>query len=403
MNRELEAEYNALVIELEDLDVSEPGAATRSAELAAQVADLDSRIKADRAATSARFHESIRSGNYITEADVFAGQPRPYDQDRRPPRSALAGIGRAAPIAFDERSLHAMHQAALSHSPYSITAPSVRDGNSFSTVEDELVAQISPVVVGPQYESRLLSRLPVLAIAAPAYEFIRHNSTTGVPEVVAEGGPKPELVLDIDHVTVTATKLAAHAATSWEVVSDFNSFVSYLTGELTRQLIGVENGFLLSGDGAIKGLLNTVGVLPHIVDVETPLDAIEMAIAELRVGPALATANLAVVHPTTWSAIRRSKDLQDRYLTQADPTAGEANTVWGVEVLPTTAITEGLALLADTRKLGRVVVRESVTLRQGFDSDDFTRNLVRWVVEERLALCVERPSAICVIEGFTGS
>ena len=406
MNRELENEYDRLVCELEDLDVDAPGAATRFAELAIQVADLDQRIKQDRADTSRRFHESIRSGNYITESDVYAGQPRPYanDPDRRPQRSALAAVGRAAPLGFDEQSLRAMHQAALSHSSYAITAPAVRDTpNSFSTVSDELVAQLSPVIVGPSYESRLLARLPVLQISAPSYEFIRHNSTTGTPAVTPEGTKKPELVLDIDNVVVTATKLAAHAAASWESVQDFSSFTSYLTGELTRQLIDVENGFLLSGDGAVKGMLNTVGVLPHVITLETPLDALEMAISELRVGPALAEANLCVMHPATWSAVRRSKDLQDRYMTAPDPTAGEASSVWGVEVLATTAISEGIALLLDTRKFGRVVVREAISLRQGFDGDDFTRNLIRWVAETRLALCVERPSAICVVEGFTGS
>jgi HK97 family phage major capsid protein len=93
-------------------------------------------------------------------------------------------------------------------------------------------------------------------------------------------------------------------------------------------------------------LAEHVGHPHHAIDAETSLDAIEMSIAVLRVGAALATANLLVLHPTTWSAIRRSKDGQDRYLATADPTTDEANSVWGVPVLTTTVIAEGTGVLS---------------------------------------------------------
>src|SRR5690242_21162444 len=37
------------------------------------------------------------------------------------------------------------------------------------------------------------------------------------------------------------------------------------------------------------------------------------------VGSSLAEADLAIFHPSTWSAIRRTKDNQETYLVQADP------------------------------------------------------------------------------------
>lgn len=129
----------------------------------------------------------------------------------------------------------------------------------------------------------------------------------------------------------------------------------------------------------------------------------ELAIAALRTGAALAEANLLAVHPSTWSALRRTKDLQDRYLVQPDPTQGSPSTVWGVSVLATTTIAAGVGALLDTRKFGYAVVRESLTLRTGTSDDDFTRNLQRWIAEERLALAVERPAAVCKITGLPTS
>jgi HK97 family phage major capsid protein len=117
----------------------------------------------------------------------------------------------------------------------------------------------------------------------------------------------------------------------------------------------------------------------------------------------LAEANLLVVNPLTWSALRRTKDTQGRYIVRSDPTVGAVRSLWGVEVLPTTKIAAGVGAMLDTRKLGFVVVRESLTLRTGTNTDDFTKNLQRWVAEERLALAVERPAAVCKIAGFPAS
>jgi hypothetical protein len=42
-------------------------------------------------------------------------------------------------------------------------------------------------------------------------------------------------------------------------------------------------------------------------------------------------------------------------------------------------------------------------LRIGFNGDDFVHNIVRTVAEERIALCVERASAILHVTGLPAS
>jgi hypothetical protein len=54
-------------------------------------------------------------------------------------------------------------------------------------------------------------------------------------------------------------------------------------------------------------------------------------------------------------------------------------------------------LLLDITKFGYVGVREPLALRVGYANDDFQRNILRFVDEERLTLCVTRPSAVCAI------
>ena len=90
-----------------------------------------------------------------------------------------------------------------------------------------------------------------------------------------------------------------------------------------------------------------------------------MSIAQLRTGAALAEANLLFLQPTTWSALRRIKTTYGQFIVAPEPTAAEANQLWGVQVLPTTQITAGAGLLLDTNKFGFVVVREAISLRTG--------------------------------------
>ncbi|MBZ4620503.1 phage major capsid protein [Mycobacterium avium subsp. hominissuis] len=316
------------------------------------------------------------------------------------------GKQRVGASIFPTETLKRMHQAVLSHSSYRI------EGRDFSTADPLLPAQLWPNVVGPQHENRILNRLPAYPLAAPSVEIVVHAGTSGAAGVVAEGALKPELVFETERVILQAEKLAAHVGVSWEVLQDWFNFVSYVQSELFRQVVDVENSNLLNGNGSgqLTGFRQTSGILSYAQggtgttpDGETPLDAIEASIAALRTGPALAEADLLVLNPVTWSAIRRSKDSLGRYLVQADPTQDQAESVWGVPVLTTTQQEPGVGLMLDTTKFGRVFVRQGLSLETGFANDDFVRNIRRFVAEERLVLAVERPPAVLELTGLPTS
>lgn len=60
----------------------------------------------------------------------------------------------------------------------------------------------------------------------------------------------------------------------------------------------------------------------------------------------------------------------------------------------------GDGFLIDSTKFGMAVIRESISLRQGTSEDDFVRNLLRWVCEERLTLATERPQAVLMLSNL---
>jgi hypothetical protein len=68
-----------------------------------------------------------------------------------------------------------------------------------------------------------------------------------------------------------------------------------------------------------------------------------------------------------------------------------------VKILQSTAIAAGTALLIDSTKFGFVVIREGITVSSGTANDDLSRNIIRYVIEERIGLAVERASAVCSV------
>ena len=157
-------------------------------------------------------------------------------------------------------------------------------------------------------------------------------------------------------------------------------------------------------NGQVNGIATAAGVLTLDASTITtqpgPWDAIEKGIELLRSGPALAEADLLLVHPTTWSAIRRTTNTLGDYYVAADPSSSEVNTAWGVPTVVSSKFTVGEVVLVDSTQYGRVVVREGLVTRIGYSGTDFTDNIIRFVSEERLTQTIERPKAICVISGL---
>ena len=276
----------------------------------------------------------------------------------------VSTAGQLTPLTLPDEELRRLHGAAQREEHCRI------DSRAFSTVEGFLPGQLYGQVIGQQHEGRLLDRLPGVAMETASIDFIRHISTTGAPSTVAEGAIKNELVLNTDLITEPARKLAAHTATSTEIAQDWPSWNAYVVGELAAQIVDLENNQLLNGTGSspvtdMVGFYATSGILTHDASADTgsgvtALDSVELGISALRTGSALAVADVLVLNPATWSKIRRVKDTQGRFLAQPDPTAAEANSLWGITVVQTTANPVGKALLLDSSKFGYVGVPRAI-------------------------------------------
>jgi HK97 family phage major capsid protein len=311
-----------------------------------------------------------------------------------------------SPISFGEEQLRAAHDKARRGEAVSLEmrAP------GFSSADSLLPPQLFEIPTFPRHEARLLDRLPGYALGSPSLEYVQVNSVTGAAGIVGEGQPKPEVTMPATKLICTALKLAVHGGISWENVLDFEAFSTAVRTELMRQVIDLENAQLWGGDptaGGLNSLTKTAGILTFTAtgsgtNSEHWTD-LAGAISALRTGPSLAVPDLCLFNPATWAALRTEQDQMGRFYVSADPSQDQADQVWGVPVMQSTAFAAGEAVMVDTSLVGRVAVREALTVRIGYSGTDFVENILRTIVEERLNFAVERPSAIIHITGLPAS
>lgn len=227
------------------------------------------------------------------------------------------------------------------------------------------------------------------------------GASPGPYTVAPASGVKPESGLALETVSATV-KTIAHwipltkraAADASQVRTLVDAFLRYgLNEELEDQI--------LSGNGTgenFTGILNTAGI-STVGSAGTDIDAIVDAIRTIRVTGRRRPTGV-VMHPNDWysTGFLLAKDTTNAYLL-ANPGAGidQLNTLWGMQVVVSEAMTENTALVGDFRQ---AVLWE----REGIDllvsdqhADFFTRNLLAVLAEMRAAFGVLDPQGFCTV------
>jgi HK97 family phage major capsid protein len=359
--------------------------------------------------------EQTRFASYQAElrgiGDRIAEEQDEYDRMGQLPAALRGGGGGARPVRGGTTGAHIspldppIEELRRMFEQVHRGLPAAYEHRAPSTADSLLPPELFPQVIGAIHPTRILDRLPSYAIQMPSVEYVRHISTTGTPGTVAEGAVKPSIQLVVDKLVAAAVKVAATVTLTREIIDDWDAFHQYGLTELQRQVIDAEGLQLLTGDGTgtnMTGFYETSGILTHNAAAdnapgETIWDSFERCISELRVGSALAEPDLVILSPEDWSAARRVKDQYGRYLVSPDPSRDEVDSLWGINVIPSTQNPVGQGLFIDTSKFGRVAIRSPLGMFMGFINDDFARNQISWAAEERLVLTVERPAAVLAI------
>lgn len=225
-----------------------------------------------------------------------------------------------------------------------------------------------------------------------------YNAPTG-PELIA-GGYKPESGLALEKVTTTIKTLAHWMPMTKRAASDAGQVRTLVDAFLRYGLNEELEDQVLTGAGTgenFTGILNS-GIMT-VGSAGTDIDAVVDAIRTIRV-TGRRRPSAVVMHPNDWysTGFLLAKDTQNRYLI-GDPRASleQLQSLWGMRVVTTEAMTENTALVGDFR-FGVLWEREGISLSVT-DShlDFFTRNLLAILAEMRAGFGVLDSQAFCTV------
>lgn len=262
---------------------------------------------------------------------------------------------------------------------------------------DALVATRIPGIIAPNQR-----RMTVRDLLTPgtmdgnSLEFVRETGFNNNAGMVAEGAAKPQSDIKLDLVSTNAKVIAHHSKASRQILDDVAQLQSYIDGRLRYGLAFKEETQLLSGDGTGQNLL---GIIPQATAFsaafapasETAIDKIRLAMLQAALAEYPATGT--VMHPTDWARIELTKDSQGRYII-GNPQGTTAPTLWNLPVVATQAISVDKFLTGAFQLGAQVFDRWAARVEIATENeDDFVKNLLTMLCEERLALAVYRPES----------
>lgn len=238
-----------------------------------------------------------------------------------------------------------------------------------------------------------------------ALQYVRQTGFTNNAAMVAEGALKPASDIKLELVDTTAKVIAHFMKASRQVLDDAPMLRSLIDGHLIYGLDFKEEAQILYGDGTGQNLL---GIVPQASDYDDAREAQVLAMREAgavisgidRIRLAVLQAVLAefpatgvVVNPIDWALIELMQDTLGRYI--IGQAQGDAPLrLWRLPVVDTPAITAGNFLTGAFRLGAQIFDRWMARVQLATENeDDFIRNLVTILAEERLALAVYRPEA----------
>jgi len=234
-------------------------------------------------------------------------------------------------------------------------------------------------------------------ITSNSLEYVRENVFTNSAAPVAEGTLKPESNLTFTKETANVKTIAHWIQASRQIMDDAPLLQSYVNNRLMYGLALAEEAQLLNGDGTGDNLigLNTVATdydATLTAAGDTRADVIAHAV--YQVTESEFDASGIVLHPRDWHNIALLKDANGNYIF-GGPAAFAANVMWGLPVVATRAQAQGTFTVGGFDMASQVFDRMDASVEiSREDRDNFVKNMLTILCEERLALAHYRPTAI---------
>ena len=270
----------------------------------------------------------------------------------------------------------------------------------------------------------VISLFDVINTDQNSFSYLEETTFTNNAAEAAEGSAVGEAALAFTEQTEAIRKLGIFIPVTDELIADEAGIQGYLNSRLQTMIKLRLDSQLLAGDGTapnLEGLLDAGKSSVGSSDFNSysgnlgRIGAIYNAITDIRVN-AFTEPDAIVMHPNDWNQIVTSvgadfagtssagyAEKSPLFVAAGGMGAGPAASIWGLKVIPTTAISNNTVLVG---KFGGGEAA-NVVMRQGIDlavtdshSDYFTKNMLAIRATMRVGFPVYRQAAFHKIENM---
>lgn len=261
--------------------------------------------------------------------------------------------------------------------------------------------RVGGIITNPNRMFTIRDLLPVGRTSSNLIEYTKENVFTNnaAPQYASpafENVTKAESGITFTLESSAVRTLAHWIPVSKQVLDDSPMLQSFIEGRLIYGLKLEEEDQLLNGDGTganLSGILDTGNFTAYsrAVSGDTQIDTLRRAITQAALSEY--NADTIVINTADWEAIELTKATDGQYV-WTNPALGNAPQLWGKRVVASNAIAAGTFLVGAFSMGAQVWDREQAAVVVSLEnSDNFVKNMVTVLAEERLAFTVYRPSA----------
>lgn len=261
--------------------------------------------------------------------------------------------------------------------------------------------RVSGIITNPNRVFTIRDLIPVGRTSSNLIEYTKENVFTNnaggqYASPAFENVTKPESGITFTLASQAVRTLAHWIPVSKQVLDDSPMLQSFIEGRLTYGLKLVEEDQLLNGDGSgaeLSGILKSGNFTAYTRarTGDTRIDTLRRAITQAALSEY--NADTVVINTADWEAIELTKATDGQYI-WTNPALGNAPQIWGKRVVATNSIAAGTFLVGAFAMGAQIWDRQQASVMVSLEnSDNFVKNMVTILAEERLALCVYRPAA----------
>jgi len=270
----------------------------------------------------------------------------------------------------------------------------------------------------------VLGLFSVISTNQNSYPYLTESTFTNNAAEAAEGAAYGEGALAFTEATESIRKFSVSLPVTDELLSDVPAIQGYIDSRLKLMLQLRLDGQIIAGNGTapnIEGLLDAGKSSVNAIDFSSysgtlgRIGAIYEAITAIR-NNAFLEPDAIIMHPTDWNQVVTQvgtdfagaaaagyAEASPVFVSAGGYGAGPAQNIWGLPVIPTTAISSGTTLIG---KFGggvaaHLVMRDGVDIAVSDSHDDFfTKGKMMLRATMRLGFPVYRQAAFTKITNF---